>query len=222
MHQYLKKACDIIQGQDGKPFTASQASAWGINRMTLSQLATQGWLDRPVRGVYHMPSESDDQRLFWAAISVAYDAVFCLSAAADFHGLSEELMGSPDIAISPTSRKPSLDSFESRVSIHMWPDAARLNDVDTIIIQGVEVLITSPARTVVDMYRHSTMNSEKRIKPVVTEAAFIDCLSRYLETGDQNDKTRELRSVAVDHGVWTDLNQISGVIGMAKNRMMSR
>jgi predicted transcriptional regulator of viral defense system len=205
----------------GRPISALELSAAGINRTTMSQLVASGLVDRPVRGVYHVPSENDDQRVFWAAISVGYEAVFCFTSAAAYHGLTEEGAGIPDVALSEASRVPVRSSFESRVRFHSWPLAAMIDDVDTVTIQGVKVRITSPARTVVDMYRHSTLNHEKGIKPVIMDSVFIDCVSRFITEGDQNERSQELRRIGELHGCWEPISNIASVIHTTRNRMMS-
>lgn len=219
-HPYLEKAYQYLASAR-RPMTAVELASSGINRTTMSQLVASGYVDRPVRGVYHVPSPDDDQRVFWAAISLGYDSVFCFTSAASFHGLTEEGAGIPDVAVPEDARIPSRSSFESRVRFHSWPAAARVDDVESYEIQGVEVRVTSPARTVVDMYRHSTLNRERGIKPVVMDTAFIDCLSRYSSEGDQNSRSRELRRIAEVHGCWEGISAISTVITATRDRLMS-
>jgi predicted transcriptional regulator of viral defense system len=219
-HGYLEKAYQVLRTA-GRPLAAEELAAAGVNRTTMSQLILSGFVERPVRGVYHVPSSDDDQRVMWASISLGYDAVFCFMSAASFHGLTEEGAGIPDVAIPELGRVPSRYSFESRVRFHRWPLAAMTDDVDTVDIQGVPVRITSPARTVVDMYRHSTLNREPGIKPVVLDTAFIDCISRFTAEGDQNAKTMELRRVADAHGCWEGISGIMSVITATKDRMMT-
>lgn len=217
---YLERAYQYL-ATARRPVAATELAETGFNRMTLTQLVASGHVERPVRGVYHVPTEHDDQRVFWAAISLAYDAVFCLTSAASYHGLTEEGAGIPDMAIPLHARIPMRSSFENKVRIHSWPDAARLDDIDTVDIQRVGVRITSPARTVVDMYRHSTLNHERGIRKVIMDTAFIDCISRYLGEGDQNAKTAELRRIAESHGCWERILEISSVITTTRDRMMT-
>ncbi|MDW9481871.1 hypothetical protein GOB57_24795 [Sinorhizobium meliloti] len=219
-HPYLERAYQHLVSAR-RPMSAVELSAAGFNRTTMSQLVASGFVERPVRGVYHVPTTDDDQRVFWAAISLGYDAVFCFASAASFHGLTEEGAGIPDVAVPEVARIPVRSSFESRVRFHLWPQAARTDDVDIVEIQGVEVRITSPARTVVDMYRHSTLNRERGIKPVVMDTAFVDCLSRYVSEGDQNAKSRELRRIAELHGCWEAISAISVVMTATRDRLMN-
>ena len=218
---YMSDAIYVLESL-GRPVTVQQAAELGINRMTLSQLATLGYVERPVRGVYHMPTVDDDQRVFWAAVSLGYDAVFCLTSAASFHGLTEEGAGVPDISLPLRSRVPDKRSFEIRMRFHHWPDAARTTDVDTVEIQGVGVRITSPARTVVDMYRHSELNDDPRFKVVVGDTTFLDCLSRFLERDELNTSSAELRRTAEDHGCWEDIKRLSSAILTTRERMSPR
>ena len=200
---------------------AAELAGMGINRTTLSQLVSQGYVERPVRGVYHVPGEGDDQRVYWAAISLAYDCVFCLMSAASFHGLTEESAGTPEVAIPVDARVPQRQSLESRVDFHRWPGAALEADVETVDIQGVAVRITSPARTVVDMFRHSTLNSERGFPRSVLDTSFLDCLTRYLSDGDQDARSAELRRIAIEHGCWERVCEIVSVIQVTRARSMA-
>ncbi|MCZ7862716.1 type IV toxin-antitoxin system AbiEi family antitoxin domain-containing protein [Agrobacterium salinitolerans] len=220
LHPYLERAYQHLVVAR-RPMAAVELASAGFTRTTLSQLVSSGYVERPVRGVYHVPSPDDDQRVFWAAISLGYDAVFCFTSAASFYGLTEEGAGIPDIAVSEMARIPVKSSFESRVRFHSWPEAARTDDVDIVEIQGVEVRITSPARTVVDMYRHSTLNRERGIKPVIMDTAFVDCLARYVGEGDQNAKSIELRRIAELHGCWEAISAYTTFMAAAKDRLMS-
>ncbi|MBY3155259.1 hypothetical protein HFO56_23330 [Rhizobium laguerreae] len=219
-HAYLERAYQFLRSA-GRPLAAGELASAGINRTTMSQLVASGLVERPVRGVYHIPSPEDDQRVMWAAISLGYDAVFCFAAAASYHRLTEEGAGIPDVAIPEDGRIPSRSSFESRVRFHAWPRAAMADDVETVDIQGVPVRITSPARTVVDMYRHSTLNRERGIKPVVMDTAFVDCVSRFISEGDQNARSMELRRVAEVHGCWEAISGITSVITATRDRLMT-
>jgi predicted transcriptional regulator of viral defense system len=219
-HPYLEKAYQLLV-LAGRPMTAVELASSGVNRTAMSQLVASGYVERPVRGVYHVPSVHDDQRVFWAAVALGYDSVFCFTSAASFHGLTEEGAGILDVSVPENARIPARSSFESRVRFHPWPQAARLDDVESYEIQGVAVRVTSPARTVVDMFRHSTLNRERGIKPVVMDTAFVDCLSRYSSEGDQNSKSLELRRIAEVHGCWEGISAVSTVINATKDRIMS-
>nr|WP_250808552.1 type IV toxin-antitoxin system AbiEi family antitoxin domain-containing protein [Neorhizobium tomejilense] len=220
-HKYLRDAFSLLSAAR-RPLAMNEIADMGINRTTLSQLVETGWVERPVRGVYHVPSEADDARVFWAALSLGYDTVFCLTSAAAYHGLTEEAAGIPDVAIPLRAREPSRASLDIKVRFHRWPDAARTADVATEVIQGVPVRITTPERTVVDMFRHSELNDETVFVPIIQDTAFVDCLSRYLETGDQNQKSQDLRRVASDHGCWEAIQRYSSVVLMTRERMTPR
>lgn len=215
---YLDRAFDRIAAA-GRPLCVSELADIGINRTTLSHLVEDGRIERPVRGVYHVPTEGDDPRVYWACVSLAYRSVFCLASAADYHGLTEEMPGIPDAAVPKAARIPGRSSFDTRVRFHRWGDRDLVEGVDRVFVQGVEVFVTSPARTVVDMYRFSTLSDCPA--PSVTDASFHDCLARYLECGDQNAATAELRGVAGAFGVWADIDRICSLIGMTKSRMTS-
>lgn len=221
LHPYLDKALSVL-GAIGRPMSLVEIETMGINRMTVSQLVSEGYLERPVRGVYHVPGEQDDQRVFWACVSLGYDAVFCLRSAASFHGLTEEGAGIPDIAVSNRARVPIRSSFEIRVRPHRWPEAALSADVDTVLIQSVPVRITSPARTVVDMFRHSEINDEPGFPKVVEETSFVDCLTRYLSRFEGDAGTAALRRVAQDHGCWDQIRRIAAVIQHTTSALVPR
>jgi predicted transcriptional regulator of viral defense system len=217
MPSYLSKALEVVSAV-GRPMTVGQVEALGVNRMTLSQLASAGYVERPVRGVYHVPRPDDDQRVFWAAVSLGYDAVFCLRSAASFHGITEENAGHPDVAIPMRSRVPHESSFDIRVRVHKWPELARSTDVDTVLIQGIPVRVTSAARTVVDMFRHSEMNDDPAFRPVIDSVTFLDCLARFGEIGDNS----ELRKISIAHGCWDQIRKVSTTVVHTRSSLVPR
>ncbi len=216
-----RKALEALRSF-GRPMTTSEITELGVSRAILSNLITAGYIDRPVRGVYLLPSEDDDQRVFWACISLACDGVFCLTSAALYYGLTEENAGRPHVAILRDARVPDKKSLDISVDFHRWPDAALEQDIERIGIQGVQVKITSPARTIVDMFRHSLLNTDRRFQRVIAEDTFLDALSRYLESNDQDTKTRELHRVASKHGCWEQISARATVINATRDRMRVR
>jgi predicted transcriptional regulator of viral defense system len=219
-HAYLERAFSVVASL-GRPSTVRELEGLGVNRVSLSQLAACGRIERLARGVYHVPTMADDPRILWAALSLSYECVFCLMSAASFHGLTEESPGSLDVGIPKRARTP-ITTIDVDVAYHPWSADEMEVAVETMEIEGAEVRITSPARTIVDLYRHSTYNRDLATRPLVSDTTFVDALSRFLDDGDQNRRGADLRQVAKAFGVWERISELMAVIQMTRDRGMSR
>lgn len=199
----------------GRPATTSELEGVGVSRTALGRLVAEGLVERPVRGVYHVPSLHDDSRVVWAAAALGYDPVFCLMSAASWHGLTEESPGMLEMALPKGSRVPSEESFEARTRFRRFVEGGP-DDVEIVDIQGVSVRVTSPARTVVDLFRFSPLNDRIHGTPLVTEPSFHEGLSRYLERFGAD---AALRECAGTFGVWDRLKDLCGFLQMTESRM---
>jgi len=152
--------------------------------MALHRLVGQNLLERVGNGLYRLPNSSgmfDD----WAVIAARYpDAVIVTLSAAVFHQTTQEMPASIHVAFPRSSGRSSLpESFPVMSRVLRWtatdaydPFAA---GVETHDIDGVQVKITSPERTLVDMFRYSPFNPSARGSSLhVSEEAFLDCLQR--------------------------------------------
>jgi predicted transcriptional regulator of viral defense system len=125
----------------------------GISRSRLYRLVKKGLVLRQARGVYtagdHAPTA--DHALAQVAKRVP-SAIVCLLSALRFHQLTTQLPHQVWIALPKSARRPSIDFPPLRVV--RFTGRARTAGVEVHGIEGVEVRITSPAKTVVDCFKY--------------------------------------------------------------------
>ena len=171
----------MIDGiEKSRPYTLAELADLGFSRMQLSRMVAAGKAENPARGIYRFPLEDDGEVNYaWAAISRQVPgALFCLYSAAVHHGISEDLGMTRYVALPKGQQRRE----RKGVKFLNWGGSGELDaGVDTIQVDGVDVRITSPERTLVDMFRYSDQClADRRRKRVVGADAMADCLRRYL------------------------------------------
>jgi len=130
----------------------SEALELGIHPRTLYSMRDAGMLDRLARGLYRLaelpPLTNPD--LVIVRLKVP-DGVICLVSALAFHDLTTEIPHAVDIALEKGSRRPRLKHPPLRVFWFSGP--AWHEGVDTYDLDGIPVRITTPAKTVADMFK---------------------------------------------------------------------
>lgn len=124
----------------------------GFSREELGRLADRGVFERPARGVYlsAAAARSPHRDLLIVAVRVP-DAVFCLSTALTFHGLTTEMPHEVWIALGLKARTPALDTPPLRV-VRLSP-APLSSGVERYVEHGVTLRVFSPAKTVADCFK---------------------------------------------------------------------
>jgi len=130
-------------------------SAQGIDPETLARLVREGIVVRPARGLYQLADGSADARRVLAeAAALVRKGVICLVSALQFHGLTLQMPSSVWMAIERTAWRPRIDYPPIRFVRFTGP--ALSEGIERHRIEGVEVAITDPARTIVDCFRYRT------------------------------------------------------------------
>jgi predicted transcriptional regulator of viral defense system len=147
----VQEAKRIFREHDGILRT-SEALELGIHSRTLRAMRDSGVVDRLARGLYRLtelpPLSNPD--LVTVALKVP-DGVICLVSALAFHHLTTEIPHSVDVAVEKGSWRPRLDHPPLRVFWFSGP--AWHEGVGTYQVDGVPVRITTPAKTVADMFK---------------------------------------------------------------------
>lgn len=128
-------------------------AANGISRTRIQRLSESGELERVGRGLY-VPAGAkitEHHTLVEAAARVP-SGVVCLLSALAFHNLTTQSPHEVWLAIDVKARKPSVDWPPLRIV--RFSGAARTSGVETHVIEGVEVRITSRAKTVADCFKY--------------------------------------------------------------------
>ena len=164
----------------------------GVGPATVRRAVQEGLLVQLSRGTYRLAgtSVSEDYADIAAAIARVPKGLVCLLSAAAFHGLISELPAETWIAIPYRHNTPKIDAVSVRFM--RWVDEnAFLIGIINKSIYGVDVRLTNPARTVIDMMRMAT---------VVGEDISRETLVAYLNKG----------------GLYTELNEIATILGVEK------
>ncbi|APG10451.1 hypothetical protein BKD09_19150 [Bradyrhizobium japonicum] len=141
---------------ESRAWTSSQLTDGGVERKALARAVEAGIVVQFARGIYCPPMIPDG--MGYAAISLVNPGgVLCMQSTAVIHGLSDE---NPQVIWYATDRNKTRGTPTSPnrepMRLMFWSDAAMAAGVETMKFAGVDVLVTSPARTVIDMLRLSS------------------------------------------------------------------
>jgi len=212
-----------VLAEAGRPMTSVELAKKGVHRMVIKRLVDAGVLERVARGIYK-PTHQEDESQFavWAYASVRNPSiVFCLESAAVFHGMTQGMAPYLCIAI-PRDNKPNSPELTSYVGARYfrWTEQLLTVGVDTVQIDGVDVKITSPERTVVDMFRYSSLAPVTiRTNRMIDTETFHDCLMRYFERHDDPaEAMKKLRQVAKPLNLWDKMRPQLELVAMTVGR----
>jgi predicted transcriptional regulator of viral defense system len=135
------------------PVRAGDLAVRGWKRGWLLRLTASGELVRVSRGLYRAAgAEPTENGALVEASKRAPSAVIGLLSALQFHGLTSEAPHEVWILIPARGRAPRMDY--PRLHIVRASGAAFSHGVETHKLEGVNVRITSPAKTVADCFRY--------------------------------------------------------------------
>jgi predicted transcriptional regulator of viral defense system len=125
----------------------------GIGPETLARLIRDEVVVRPARGLYQLADAPVDARHALAeASALVPKGVICLTSALQFHGLTLQMPSAVWMAIDRTAWRPKIEYPLIRfVRFTGW---ALMEAIERHRIEGVDVAITDPARTIVDCFRY--------------------------------------------------------------------
>jgi predicted transcriptional regulator of viral defense system len=157
-----------------------------------------GEVVRLARGIYQLADWPVDayHDLALAARQVPH-GVICLVSALAFHELTDTIPAKVWIAIGSKDRKPAV----TRPALQVVRFQPRLltSGIERRVIDGVEVAITTPARTVVDLFRYRSSAGRRYSKSPGLNLA-LEGLSEALKRRALTPG--EIASMAEDLGVW--------------------
>lgn len=134
-------------------FLAGDLEARGLPRAHLVTLLRSGAVERVGRGLYRLRDTPLSELETVAAVSKRVPgAIICLLSALHVHGIGTQAPREVWIALDRKARKPKAAGLPVRVV--RFSGAMRVYAIERREILGVRVLITSPARTVVDCFRY--------------------------------------------------------------------
>jgi predicted transcriptional regulator of viral defense system len=130
-----------------------ELSDLGIPRSTLQRLLRDGEVERVARGLYALPGDllSEHQSLLEVSKQVP-EGVVCLLSALAFHGIGTQLPHEVWLAIGGKARLPTVPQVGVRI-VRFSPESLGYG-VERHHIGGVELRVTSPAKTVADCFKY--------------------------------------------------------------------
>lgn len=161
-----------------------------VPRATLKRLVDAGLLVRRSRGVYTVPEHELTENTDLAAIAKrAPKAIICLLSALRFHELTTQNPFEIWIMIGRTAWRPQI--AHPPVRVVRASGAALTEGVDVHEIEGVEVRITAPAKTVADCFKYRS-----KVGTDVAVEALRDCWQQRKATMDEIYRYAKIDRVA--------------------------
>jgi len=113
----------------------------------------RGVLEQVSRGLYRVTERTPDEHFtLLAVIARVPRAIVCLLSALRFHNIGTQSPHEAWVAIDRKARKPRLANLP--VKIVRFSGAALSSGVDTHLIGGRKIRVTSPGRTVADCFKY--------------------------------------------------------------------
>jgi predicted transcriptional regulator of viral defense system len=127
--------------------------AEGIGPETLARLVREDAVARPARGLYQLPdAQLEAAHTLAEAATLVPKGIVCLISALQYHELTLQMPTAVWMAIERTAWRPKIDY--PRIRFVRFTGDYLTDGVVRHHIEGVEVPITDPARTIVDCFRY--------------------------------------------------------------------
>ena len=144
----------------------------------MKRLSDQGVIERIGRGLYRVAgSEVTEHQSLVEACKRVPQGVVCLLSALRFHGLTTQNPFAVWLAIDRKAWQPRVDY--PLLQIVRFSGEALSSGVETHVLQGVQVRVYSPAKTIADCFKY-----RNKIGLDVAIEALQDCIGRRLCTFD--------------------------------------
>lgn len=145
------KACALLQ--QGRLLKLRDLTRAGIGPETMARLVREGVAVRPARGLYQLADTALDPRHTLAeASALVPKGVVCLTSALQFHELTLQMPSAVWIAIDRASWRPKVD--HPAIRFVRFSGSSLIAGVERHRIEGVDVPVYEPAKTVVDCFRY--------------------------------------------------------------------
>jgi predicted transcriptional regulator of viral defense system len=142
----------LLQLASKGPVRARDLDQAGIPRAYLKRLCDRGVIERIERGLYRIVDAPYSELASLAeVVKRVPHAVVCLLSALQVHGLTTESPHAVWILIDRHARLPKMAS--TKLEVVRASGAAREYGIESRMVDGVNVQITSPAKTVADCFR---------------------------------------------------------------------
>lgn len=176
----------------------SEFTKVGVTAATVSRMKEKGLIHQLGRGLYQLPDiEPDANHSLAEAAKLVPKGVICLVSALAYHELTDTIPSRVWMAIGPKDRRPSIDY--PKLQFVRFRETMRKPGVEEHSIEGVDVRIYSPAKTVVDLFRYRQSEGKRYQKsPGITLA--LEGLKEALR--QRKATPADIAKYAIEAGVW--------------------
>lgn len=144
---------DLQRAGVGAFFRPRDVVRLGVTHYQLQRLVAEGRIERVAPGLYRLADvEATEMETIAMVASAAPDAIVCLLSALRIHEIGTQSPHQVWLAIDRKARKPA--RLPAKTSIVRFSGQMLTYGVITRTMQGVNVRLTNPARTVVDCFRY--------------------------------------------------------------------
>jgi predicted transcriptional regulator of viral defense system len=151
----------------------------GIHPETLRRLLAEGIFNKISHGQYILTEHDVSEHFSFAVVMNQYpESVVCLLSALSYHEIGTQIPEKIWIAVKRGSRKPSPTNI--KVNVSMFSGQAFTAGQEHTSIDGVEVSIYNPAKTVADCFKY-----RNKIGLDVAIEALTDCRRQQKCTNDE-------------------------------------
>jgi predicted transcriptional regulator of viral defense system len=133
---------------------ASDARRAGVSSSTLSRAVREGALEPVNRGLYRRPDAPWDEHLALSEVAARVpQAIIVLVSALNFHQIGSHQAHAVSIQLKQNAVTPRI-GYPALEVIRSTNPKAFDEGVELHVFNGIEVRITTPARTVADCFKH--------------------------------------------------------------------
>lgn len=151
---------------------ARDARQQGFHPEHLRRLSRKGLLIRVARGTYiAADSEVTARHTLALAAKIVPGGVVCLLSALNFHGIGDQLPREVWLAIDRKAAPPGVDI---PIKVVRFSGDALTEGIDTHMIEGVDVHVFSPAKTIADCFKY-----RNKIGIDVAVEALVECRAQH-------------------------------------------
>lgn len=174
-----------------------------ITAATVSRMEQKGVIVQLGRGLYQLADAPLDANHSLAeAAKLVPNGVICLSSALAFHELTDRIPASVWVGIGPREWRPKIE--RPRIQIVRFGPKVFDKGIEEHIIERVTVRIYSPAKTIVDLFRHA----QRQKVFYGSQTGLTEALQGMKEALRQRKATpAEIARFAVDAGIWEKVVQ---------------
>jgi predicted transcriptional regulator of viral defense system len=131
----------------------SELTNAGVTATTVSRMKQKGLILQLSRGLYQLPDASiDTHHALAEAAKLIPKGVVCLTSALAFHELTDTIPSRVWIAIGPKDRLPRAEN--PPLQFVRFGQKVLTSGIKNYVVEGVNVRIYNPAKTVVDLFRY--------------------------------------------------------------------